>query len=150
MTAAAGTVGILGDSTDPGAPQLADAYHRRHPRVEVRVRETDLTDPTCGLRTGSVDVALTRGPFDQTGLVVRELRADPVGALLRTDDPLAPATARSRPTWPTDAPLRSPRRTVEDAHRRSMAVDVSWNGPQVNDPYESTCQGYNKPVSGTA
>ncbi|MEU6034513.1 LysR substrate-binding domain-containing protein [Actinomadura sp. NPDC047616] len=87
--AAAITVGILGDSTDPGAARLADAYHRRHPRVEVRVRETDLTDPTCGLRAGSVDVALTRGPFDQTGLVVRELRADPVGALLRADDPLA-------------------------------------------------------------
>jgi DNA-binding transcriptional LysR family regulator len=36
-----------------------------------------------------VDVALTRGPFDETGLAVHELRADPVGALLRADDPLA-------------------------------------------------------------
>jgi DNA-binding transcriptional LysR family regulator len=83
------TVGILGDSTDPGVTRLAVAYHRRHPRVEVRIRETDLTDPTCGLHAGLVDVALTRGPFDQTGLTVRELRADPVGALLRADDPLA-------------------------------------------------------------
>ncbi|GAA4609993.1 LysR substrate-binding domain-containing protein [Actinoallomurus liliacearum] len=93
VAAAAGaatiTVGILGDTTDPGATRLADAYHRRHPRVEVRVRETDLTDPTCGLHAGVVDVALTRGPFDETGLTVRELRADPVGALLRADDPLA-------------------------------------------------------------
>ncbi|WP_328493309.1 LysR substrate-binding domain-containing protein [Streptomyces sp. NBC_00414] len=93
VTAAAGsatlTVGILGDSTDPGAIRLAAAYRRRHPRVEVRIRETDLTDPTCGLRAGQVDIALTRGPFDETGLVVRELRADPVGALLRADDPLA-------------------------------------------------------------
>jgi DNA-binding transcriptional LysR family regulator len=38
---------------------------------------------------GLVDIALTRAPFDETGLVVRELRADPVGALLRADDPLA-------------------------------------------------------------
>jgi DNA-binding transcriptional LysR family regulator len=83
------TVGILGDSTDPGATRLAVAYHRRHPNVEVRIRETDLTDPTCGLHAGLVDVALTRGPFDETGLTVRELRADPVGALLRADDPLA-------------------------------------------------------------
>lgn len=83
------TVGILGDSTDPGVIRLADAYRRRHPRVEVRIRETDLTDPTCGLHAGLVDVALTRGPFDRTGLTVRALRADPVGALLRTDDPLA-------------------------------------------------------------
>ncbi|WNF00772.1 LysR substrate-binding domain-containing protein [Streptomyces luomodiensis] len=93
VAAAAGaatiTVGILGDSTDPGATRLAAAYRRQHPGVEVRVRDTDLTDPTCGLRAGLVDVALTRGPFDETGLTVRELRADPVGAVLRADDPLA-------------------------------------------------------------
>ncbi|MEU9889684.1 LysR substrate-binding domain-containing protein [Sphaerisporangium sp. NPDC051011] len=93
VAAAAGaatiTVGILGDSTDRGATRLAAAYRRRHPDVEVRIRETDLTDPTCGLRAGLVDVALTRGPFDETGLMVHELRADPVGAVLRADDPLA-------------------------------------------------------------
>ncbi|WP_290054376.1 LysR family transcriptional regulator [Amycolatopsis solani] len=93
VAAAAGeavlTVGILGDSTDPNALRLADAYRQRHPGVEVRVRDTDLTDPTCGLRTGLVDVALTRGPFDETGLAVHELRTDPVGAVLRADDPLA-------------------------------------------------------------
>ncbi|MEU5951183.1 LysR family transcriptional regulator [Streptomyces sp. NPDC047525] len=93
VAAAAGaasiTVGILGDSTDPGAARLAGAYRRRHPQIEVRIRETDLTDPTCGLHAGLVDVALTRGPFDETGLTVHELRADPVGALLRADDPLA-------------------------------------------------------------
>ncbi|WP_406474279.1 LysR family transcriptional regulator [Streptomyces platensis] len=93
VAAAAGaatlTVGMLGDSTDPGAARLADAYRRLHPRVEVRIREADLADPTCGLHAGLVDVALTRGPFDETGLTVRALRADPVGALLRADDPLA-------------------------------------------------------------
>lgn len=83
------TVGILGDSADPDATRLAGAYHRRHPSVEVHIRETDLTDPTCGLHAGLVDIALTRGPFDETGLAVHELRADPVGALLRADDPLA-------------------------------------------------------------
>ena len=87
--AAAITVGFLGDSTDPGATGLADAYRLRHPRVEVRIRGTDLTDPTCGLHAGLVDVALTRAPFDETGLTVRALRADPVGGLLRADDPLA-------------------------------------------------------------
>lgn len=93
VAAAAGTavltVGLLGDSADPGVRRLARAYRERHPGVEIRIRETDLTDPTCGLHAGSVDVALTRAPFDGTGLVVRELRADPVGALLRADDPLA-------------------------------------------------------------
>ncbi|MFJ4483758.1 LysR substrate-binding domain-containing protein [Streptomyces longwoodensis] len=83
------TVGILGDGTDPGAIRLAAAHRRRYPGVEVRVRDADLTDPTCGLRGGLVDVALTRRPFDETGFAVRELRADPVGAVLRADDPLA-------------------------------------------------------------
>ena len=83
------TVGILADSADPDATRLADAYRRQHPGVEVRVRDTDLTDPTCGLRAGLVDVALTRGPFDETGLTVHRLREDPVGAVLRADDPLA-------------------------------------------------------------
>ncbi|MCX4835339.1 LysR substrate-binding domain-containing protein [Streptomyces sp. NBC_01016] len=86
---AALTVGVLGDSSDPGVTRLAAAHSRTHPRVEVRIRETDLTDPTCGLHAGLVDIALTRGPFDETGLAVRELGADPVGALLRDDDPLA-------------------------------------------------------------
>jgi DNA-binding transcriptional LysR family regulator len=93
VAAAAGaatiTVGLLADSADPDATRLADAYRRQHPGVEVRVRDTDLTDPTCGLRAGLVDVALTRGPFDETGLTVHRLRTDPVGAVLRADDPLA-------------------------------------------------------------
>lgn len=83
------TVGLLGDSADPGATRLAGVYRRQHPGVEVRIRETDLANPTCGLHAGLVDVALTRAPFDETGLAVRELRTDPVGALLRADDPLA-------------------------------------------------------------
>jgi DNA-binding transcriptional LysR family regulator len=93
VAAAAGTatitVGILGDSTDSDATRLAAAYRRRHPGVDIRIRDTDLTDPTCGLRAGLVDVALTRAPFDETALVVRELRTDPVGAVLRADDRLA-------------------------------------------------------------
>ncbi|MGY3061878.1 DNA-binding transcriptional LysR family regulator [Streptomyces sp. TE3672] len=83
------TVGILGDGTDPGMSGLAAAYRRNHPGIDIRIRDTDLTDPTCGLRAGLVDVALTRAPFDETALTVRSLRSDPVGVVLRTDDPLA-------------------------------------------------------------
>jgi DNA-binding transcriptional LysR family regulator len=57
--------------------------------VHIRIREADLTDPTTGLRAGLVDVALTRAPFDETGITAHILRSDPVGVVLRTDDPLA-------------------------------------------------------------
>ncbi|MFC8230844.1 LysR family transcriptional regulator [Streptomyces sp. NPDC057287] len=93
VSAAAGlaviTVGILGDGTDPGVARLAAAYRRSHPGIDIRIRDTDLTDPTCGLRAGQVDVALTRAPFDETALTTHVLRTDQVGVVLRADDPLA-------------------------------------------------------------
>jgi len=93
VTAAAGvatfTFGTLADSADRIGARLAAAYRDRHPGVAVRVREADLTDPTIGLRAGLVDVALTRLPFDVTGIATRVLRTDPVGVVLRGDDPLA-------------------------------------------------------------
>ncbi|HVV21695.1 MAG TPA: LysR substrate-binding domain-containing protein [Pseudonocardiaceae bacterium] len=93
VAAAAGTdtvtVGILADSAEQVGTRLAARYRRRHPGIRVRIREADLTDPTAGLRAGVVDVALTRGPFDETGIVTHVLRSDPVGVVLRADDPLA-------------------------------------------------------------
>jgi DNA-binding transcriptional LysR family regulator len=93
VTAAAGTasltIGTLADSAEQAGGGLADAFRQRNPGVQVRVREGDFTDPTAGLRAGRVDVALTRLPFDRTGVSTRVLRADPVGVVLRGDDPLA-------------------------------------------------------------
>jgi len=93
VTATAGartlTVGTLADSAEQAGKELAAAFRRRHPGVRVRIREADFTDPTTGLRAGLVDVALTRAPFDETGISARQLRSDPVGVVLRTDDPLA-------------------------------------------------------------
>jgi len=93
VAAAAGTdtvtVGTLADSLEQVGAQLAAAYRQQHPGIRVRIREADLTDPTTGLRAGLVDVALTRTPFDDTGIVTHVLRSDPVGVVLREDDPLA-------------------------------------------------------------
>jgi len=36
-----------------------------------------------------LDVAVTRAPFDDTGISTRVIRSEPVGVVLRTDDPLA-------------------------------------------------------------
>ncbi|GGU97726.1 LysR family transcriptional regulator [Streptomyces albospinus] len=95
VAAAAGaaslTIGTLGDSVERAGTgtSLADAFRRRHPGVNARVIEADFADPTTGLRAGLVDVAVTRAPFDDTGIDTRVIRSEPVGAVLRTDDPLA-------------------------------------------------------------
>ncbi|WP_199440937.1 LysR family transcriptional regulator [Umezawaea beigongshangensis] len=83
------TIGTLGDSSEQTGARLAAAYREQHPGTRVRVREADFTDPTAGLRAGLVDVALTRSPFDDTGITTHVLRSDPVGVVLRADDPLA-------------------------------------------------------------
>ena len=93
VAAAAGsatiTIGILADSAEQAGTHLAAAFRDRHPQVSVRIHEADFTDPTTGLRAGLTDVALTREPFDQTGISTHVLRRDPVGVVLRADDPLA-------------------------------------------------------------
>lgn len=85
------TVGTLGDSVERAGTgsALATVFRERHPHTEVRLVEADLTDPSCGLRTGLVDVAVTRAPFEAAGISSRVIRDEPVGAVLRTDDPLA-------------------------------------------------------------
>ncbi len=83
------TVGVLADSAEQTGHRLAAAFRERHPHVHIRIREADLTDPTTGLRAGLSDVALTRAPFGTTGISTHVLRSDPVGVVLRTDDPLA-------------------------------------------------------------
>ncbi len=83
------TVGTLGDTVSEAGASAAAAFRERHPGIRVRIRESDFTDPTTGLRSGLVDVAMTRGPFDTTGIMTRVLRTDPIGVVLRDDDPLA-------------------------------------------------------------
>jgi len=93
VTAAPGavtlTIGTLADTAGEVSTRLAATFRHRHPEVSIRIREADFTDPTAGLRNGLVDVALTRSPFDDTGISTRTLRSDQVGVVLRADDPLA-------------------------------------------------------------
>ncbi|MFX0576275.1 LysR family transcriptional regulator [Nocardia nepalensis] len=83
------TIGTLADSAEQAGTRLAAAYRQHHPGVHIRIREADFTDPTTGLRAGLVDVALTRTPFDLTGIATHVLRVDRIGVVLRADDPLA-------------------------------------------------------------
>ena len=83
------TVGTLPGGLGAVGAQLVEEFRARHPAVQVLVREADFTDPTAGLRSGAADVALTRLPFDDTGIDTAEVGSEPIGVLLRADDPLA-------------------------------------------------------------
>ena len=115
------TVGTLADSAEQIGTRLAAAFRRRHPDVDVRIREADLADPTTGLRAGLVDVAITRTPFDDDGISTHVLHADPVGVVLRTDDPLARCGELSLPDL-------AGRRWIQLPDDTDPAWRAYWNG----------------------
>jgi DNA-binding transcriptional LysR family regulator len=84
-------IGTLADTTDHLDPALLTAFRRRHPQAQLRTQEYNLSDPTAGVRAGETDLAITRLPFDTRGLRVRQLVTEPVGVVMRRDDPLATA-----------------------------------------------------------
>lgn len=83
------TIGSLADTADLVGTRLVAPFRARHPHVSVSIHEFDLTDPTAGLRAGSVDIALTRTPFTATGLRTALLVRQPIGVVVHQDDPLA-------------------------------------------------------------
>ncbi|MFE0176315.1 LysR family transcriptional regulator [Streptomyces sp. NPDC059002] len=93
VAATAGTeplaIGTLADAAEKVGGRLVPLFRARHPHVHVTIHESDLGDPTAGLRAGLVDVAITRTPFDETGISTHVLRSVPVGVVMRDDDPLA-------------------------------------------------------------
>lgn len=89
--ASALAVGSLADTLDLVGGRLLAAFRERHPAVSVTISEFDLGDPTAGLRDGRCDVALTRTPYDETGLRRHVLVRQQVGLVVRDDDPVAAA-----------------------------------------------------------
>ncbi|NDZ80640.1 LysR family transcriptional regulator [Streptomyces sp. SID10853] len=85
-TVVVGAVAGAGAALDAG---MRETFRRRYPRAAVRLRECGLADPSAGLRTGQVDMALTRLPFDTAGLAVRVLHEEPLVAAMPSSDPLA-------------------------------------------------------------
>jgi DNA-binding transcriptional LysR family regulator len=82
-------IGVLADTAERVSDAALVAFRDEHPGIELRVREFDLTDPSTGLRSGETDVAMTRLPFDTTGLATRRLATEPIGVLARVDDIVA-------------------------------------------------------------
>lgn len=118
---------VAGAGLEVGPAALA-ALRRNRPGVRVRLREAPVTDPTAGLREGRVDLALTRLPFDTTGLTVRQLGEEPVVAAVPTDDPLATLPSL-RVTELADRPrFRLP--TGTDARWRAYWLAAEKDAPE--------------------
>lgn len=130
VTAAAGTatlaVGTLADAAEQVGGRLVPLFRTRHPHVHVTIHESDLGDPTAGLRAGLVDVAITRTPFDDTGISTHVLRSVSVGVVMRDDDPLARCTSVS------SADLAG-RRWVRLPHGTDPVWTAYWTGGEHDD-----------------
>ena len=69
---------------------MLDAFGHRHPEIGLELRQYEWDDPSAGLLTREVDVALVRPPFqgdDQLQMV--EVCSDPVLAIMRSGTPLS-------------------------------------------------------------
>ncbi|GII93794.1 LysR family transcriptional regulator [Sinosporangium siamense] len=86
-------IGVLGPGEEVLSARVAPRFRQAHPHAMVQLRQGEFTDPTIGLASGAVDLAITRGPFGATGLVVRKVAEEPCvvalpagHALARADD----------------------------------------------------------------
>jgi DNA-binding transcriptional LysR family regulator len=82
-------VGALGPAESGFSQRAATAFRLAFPNVDVQLSEGGFGDPTVGLGSGSVDAALTVGPFGLRGLATRILRTDSLVAAIPADDSLA-------------------------------------------------------------
>ncbi|MFJ6695298.1 LysR family transcriptional regulator [Streptomyces sp. NPDC091272] len=124
------TVGSLADTAELVGGRIAAAFRQRHPNVSVRVHEADLGDPSAGLRAGLVDVALTRLPFEDSGLRSQVLHTEPVGLVVREDDPLV----GQAPVRLADLPGR---RWVRLPPGTDRVWSAYWTGPATTGAYEA-------------
>ena len=144
-------LGSLADTADQAGQELVAAFRDRQPGVEIAIIETDLSDPTAGLRSGRVDLALTRTPFSDTGVATATIRTDRVGVVVADSDPVAAQAATTvaalagrtwirlpdgtDPVWSAywtaadDSPRHPVVRTIQECLRTA-----AWNGTLVIAP----------------
>jgi DNA-binding transcriptional LysR family regulator len=85
---------VVGGALELTRPILEE-FARRHPGVEVELREYGYEDRTAGLDSGAADIAFVRTPISAPGLVFETLFVEPLLAALPLDHPLAQRDAVS-------------------------------------------------------
>ncbi|MBJ7291774.1 MAG: LysR family transcriptional regulator [Williamsia sp.] len=102
-------VGTLADTADQIGNRLVGTFRDRQPHVDVIVQEADLSDPTAGLRAGSVDVALTRTPSIDRGSQCTSCAVTPSGWSCGPTTHWQAETRCRCPSSPTDGGYAYPR-----------------------------------------
>ena len=119
------TIGTLADAAEQAGGRLVPPFRARHPHVNVSIHESDLSEPTAGLRAGLVDVALTRTPL-------RRHRHQHERVPER--EPSQMGTAAQTPTRPSSPPF---------AHRQKKALSRPAVARRVaNNPLAEADFGY--------
>nr|BFE52680.1 hypothetical protein GCM10017745_61070 [Saccharothrix mutabilis subsp. capreolus] len=83
-------MGFIASAANEATPDIIKAFGRRCPGWRVEMRQAPWSEPTAGLSTGEVDVALLRLPFpDQDAYNVRVLLTEPRCVVLPSNHRLA-------------------------------------------------------------
>jgi DNA-binding transcriptional LysR family regulator len=85
-------VGLAATAAFPLTPLLLAAFRECHPEVAVSTRHFGFGDPTGGLLSGDVDIAIVRPPFSADGLELLVIAREPRYVALSTEHPLARRT----------------------------------------------------------
>ena len=83
---------VVGGALELTRPIL-DEFTRRHPSVELELREYGDDDRSAGLAAGASDVAFVRAPISATGIGLQTLFTEPLLVALPSEHPL---TGRGR------------------------------------------------------
>ncbi|MBG0831713.1 LysR family transcriptional regulator [Planomonospora sp. ID67723] len=123
-------VGVLGPGEQTLSARVAPVFRQAHPGARVELRQGGFSDPTMGLAAGAVDLAVTRAPFDTTGLVLQEVTEEPCVVVLPADHPLSGARAVRLADLAGCSWVRLP--AEADAHWRAFWQPVGdAGGPEV-------------------
>ena len=70
-------------------PKLLRSFADAYPHIRVETREYDFSDPSAGLDSGEVDIALVRPPIDSKGMRFLQISEEGWTACVPRDHPLA-------------------------------------------------------------
>jgi DNA-binding transcriptional LysR family regulator len=82
-------IGLVAGTQTPLTSRVLSSFSERYPEIRVDPIEHDFSDPSAGLRSRAVDIALVCAPLDETGLTLESLQQAALVAVVSERNPLA-------------------------------------------------------------